>query len=386
MDLQGLKPEEKSFMGGLWVEHREPRRPKGASTISPCSPSLCSELPAWTRIHGHFLIMGGFVLSEPDSGFASDLDAAVTDTVLVLDQNATKVENVALMSEAGCPSAMDDSKALSSHASRPSPGGSISDQPYLTKNTALSRIPMSHCDYSSDYLLCPAFLITGVKDPQSPNGKVTGYRPTSGPPVRRAEASKLSLDTNHNATTCEHVKHPLFLSEAQSSALNEAQHHPGSSTSDHLTGPTAVPPLAVSTVEGHQQAPSHPKFRVLTYGLLENLLKIKDLDFEISITEEEIQDKSKGDFLAKVLAGLQVFWFVVQCLARVAQRHDLTQLELVTLVLASLNTLMYVFWVDKPLNVAVPVRVAVKRRLTVDELRKVGPLAAKPPVSTQRHL
>jgi len=75
------------------------------------------------------------------------------------------------------------------------------------------------------------------------------------------------------------------------------------------------------------------------------------------ITAEEIQDKARGDFLSKVIVILQSLWFIVQCIARGKQGLALTELELVTLALASLNGVMYYFWWDKPLGVNVPVKV-----------------------------
>jgi len=76
-----------------------------------------------------------------------------------------------------------------------------------------------------------------------------------------------------------------------------------------------------------------------------------------TITTEEILDKARGDFLSKAIVILQSLWFIVQCIARGKQGLALTELELVTLALASLNGVMYYFWWDKPLGVKVPVKV-----------------------------
>jgi len=140
------------------------------------------------------------------------------------------------------------------------------------------------------------------------------------------------------------------------------------STSDRplLLQPTPGPPVAETRFpEERRGDPMYPWF--LTYEMLERLLKIDDLDFEISIKEEEIEDKSKGDLTAKAIACLQIIWFIIQCLARLPGRLDWTQLELITLALASVNAFMYYFWIDKPLDVKVPVKVNLKRRLTAEE-------------------
>lgn len=71
------------------------------------------------------------------------------------------------------------------------------------------------------------------------------------------------------------------------------------------------------------------------------------------ITEADIRDKLKADFLAKLIAILQTTWFILQCLARLGHQQQLalTELELVTLALASLNAITYAFWWNKPLGV-----------------------------------
>jgi len=76
-----------------------------------------------------------------------------------------------------------------------------------------------------------------------------------------------------------------------------------------------------------------------------------------NITVSEIRDKSKGDFLSKAIAVSQMFWFIVQCIARHMQGLALTQLELVTLALACLNAVTTFFWWHKPLGVREPVAV-----------------------------
>jgi len=122
--------------------------------------------------------------------------------------------------------------------------------------------------------------------------------------------------------------------------------------------------------EGTQQRDT-PQPWFLTYESLERLLDIKSLDFELPVTEEDIEDRSKGDFLSKFIAILQTTWFILQCVARVVQQIEMTSLELVTLALASLNGVTYFFWWHKPLDVKVPVEVHLKRKLTDEEKRLV---------------
>ena len=78
-----------------------------------------------------------------------------------------------------------------------------------------------------------------------------------------------------------------------------------------------------------------------------------------TVTEEEIEDRSKADGFSKTIAFGQTLWFVAQCLARTAQHLDLTLVELLTLSLAVLNGVMYFLWWHKSLRLDVrcPVRV-----------------------------
>ncbi|RDB27349.1 hypothetical protein Hypma_004323 [Hypsizygus marmoreus] len=80
---------------------------------------------------------------------------------------------------------------------------------------------------------------------------------------------------------------------------------------------------------------------------------------QIDITEDEIQDKSKGDVLAKGFVLLQTAWFILQLFARFAKRLPVTELELATLAFAILNFVIYFFWWNKPLNLNCPVRMHV---------------------------
>ena len=75
-----------------------------------------------------------------------------------------------------------------------------------------------------------------------------------------------------------------------------------------------------------------------------------------TISTAEIHDKARGDFLSKAIVILQSLWFIIQCVARGKQGLALTELELVTLALASLNGVMYFFWWDKPLGVKEPIK------------------------------
>src|SRR5260370_26621639 len=99
-----------------------------------------------------------------------------------------------------------------------------------------------------------------------------------------------------------------------------------------------------------------PRSPVLTFERYIKTEERERLDRKLrKISEEDIKDRSKGDILSKLIAILQTTWFILQCIARGQQKLTLTELELVTLALASLNAITYVFWWHKPLGVQVPI-------------------------------
>ncbi|KAF9440758.1 hypothetical protein P691DRAFT_686558 [Macrolepiota fuliginosa MF-IS2] len=85
----------------------------------------------------------------------------------------------------------------------------------------------------------------------------------------------------------------------------------------------------------------------------------RQLNGYFDMTEEEINDKSKGDFVTKLLVVFQTTWFILQCLARLTNHLPVTNLEAVTLGFASLNIITYALWWNKPQNmhIAIPIHV-----------------------------
>ena len=115
--------------------------------------------------------------------------------------------------------------------------------------------------------------------------------------------------------------------------------------------------------------PEQGRVTILTLEMLREL--VKDAEFKIRITEEEVTHRSKGDALSKIIFILQSTWFIMQCLGRCVQELNLNQLELTTLALASLNGITFVLWWAKPLDAQGVVRVHLKRKLT-DAERNIG--------------
>jgi hypothetical protein len=74
-------------------------------------------------------------------------------------------------------------------------------------------------------------------------------------------------------------------------------------------------------------------------------------------TEADLKDRGKSDGITKAILILQSLWFVVQCIARSFQHLPLTELEIVTLAYAMMNSFIYIFWWDKPRDVGCPIRI-----------------------------
>lgn len=93
---------------------------------------------------------------------------------------------------------------------------------------------------------------------------------------------------------------------------------------------------------------------VLKQALAEDLIRFP------TITEDEINDRSKGDALSKGFALLQLTWFIIQIIARAAQGLAISELELTTAALAGLNSTMFIFWWSKPHDVRFPMVIRTK--------------------------
>ena len=72
---------------------------------------------------------------------------------------------------------------------------------------------------------------------------------------------------------------------------------------------------------------------------------------------EEIEDRSKADFVAKMVTVVQTLWFAMQILNRAIEGLTVTEIELTTLAHVTLNIFVYWCWWNKPVNVRFPFEV-----------------------------
>ncbi|KAK7016812.1 hypothetical protein VNI00_018788 [Paramarasmius palmivorus] len=77
----------------------------------------------------------------------------------------------------------------------------------------------------------------------------------------------------------------------------------------------------------------------------------------ITLTEDEIKDRSHADVITKSIAVIQTIWFIMQVLARAVEGLAITELEIITVGFAVLNFGTYFLWWNKPLRVRHPLRV-----------------------------
>lgn len=79
------------------------------------------------------------------------------------------------------------------------------------------------------------------------------------------------------------------------------------------------------------------------------------------ITEDDINDRRKSNFISKTVILFQVGWFISQCIARWSTHLPVTQLEIITLGFAVLNGITYICWWKKPQGVERPVYLPLKK-------------------------
>lgn len=90
----------------------------------------------------------------------------------------------------------------------------------------------------------------------------------------------------------------------------------------------------------------YPK-KVLVFSSFISALHGKKIDAP-TVTEQELQDRSKGNAISKAIVVLQTSWFAFQCIGRLAQRLPLSELEVITLAFAFMNAAIYAAWWNKP--------------------------------------
>lgn len=120
------------------------------------------------------------------------------------------------------------------------------------------------------------------------------------------------------------------------SAAKSEHHLPGSGT------PAAEPSVCAN---------KRYKCYHLTAKCILNLRRMGYLESFPLLTEEELDDKSKGDALIKAIAVAQILWTITEILARATQGLAVSLLEITVLAYAACAVAVYALYWRKPKNI-----------------------------------
>ncbi|KLO14046.1 hypothetical protein SCHPADRAFT_827045 [Schizopora paradoxa] len=96
----------------------------------------------------------------------------------------------------------------------------------------------------------------------------------------------------------------------------------------------------------------------LTHGGVTELMK-RYPDSIPDLSLESITDREKSTNLGKALLIVQVLWFCLNCVSRLAEQLPLSLLEVTTLAHGLFTLLSYAMWWSKPLNIDAPTQVTL---------------------------
>ena len=99
--------------------------------------------------------------------------------------------------------------------------------------------------------------------------------------------------------------------------------------------------------------PTSSMHNTLSTGILRppGILFLAQHGHFLHVSDEEIDDKSNADYLAKTLVCVQVSWFVTQVIQRKVEGLSLSLLEFHALVNIGCAQVTYLCWFGKPLGV-----------------------------------
>ena len=81
--------------------------------------------------------------------------------------------------------------------------------------------------------------------------------------------------------------------------------------------------------------------------------------FDFQALADDIDDKSKANWFAKLIAVLQITRFLCGTVVRAAKHLPISPLEYVTCAYVVCTLLSYVFWFHKPYDVQEPIRIEI---------------------------
>ncbi|KAI9685715.1 MAG: hypothetical protein M1822_004275 [Bathelium mastoideum] len=90
------------------------------------------------------------------------------------------------------------------------------------------------------------------------------------------------------------------------------------------------------------------------------------------ISEEDIKDRSKSDFLVEAIAVTQLLWFCIQLIGRAVEHLAITQLEIFVLAFATCSALTYLLHLKKPKDIMNPYYISAVRYPTSKEVYTIA--------------
>ena len=77
------------------------------------------------------------------------------------------------------------------------------------------------------------------------------------------------------------------------------------------------------------------------------------------LSKDELKSRGKGDWVIKLIAIVQIIWFVIQTLVRAIQHYQTTALEIMTVAFVFCSVFIYGFSLNHPQDVEYPVFIEV---------------------------
>lgn len=127
------------------------------------------------------------------------------------------------------------------------------------------------------------------------------------------------------------------------------------------------------------------ELEILTATKMDELFKGGKIEWP-TVTAKQIRDRSKADFLSKLIVIVQTGWFCLQLIVRLSTHLVVTELEISTLAFAILNVIVYVLWWNKPFDVRSHVIVRGVHTPEINYATGTGHGKRTPSLSSQRSI
>lgn len=111
---------------------------------------------------------------------------------------------------------------------------------------------------------------------------------------------------------------------------------------------------------------------VLNAAQLIEVRKRELIDRLPNLTEDEVSDRDKGNFLVKFLAILQVSWMVIQLISRAILELPSTPLEIMTLSFAVCAFITYILLIGHPQDITTAIYLDASRPSTADDMLAIA--------------